>query len=354
MLYAFPRSGPGRVRVRIVGGPHQVLDAGELSGVDAHAVHDECRRYVAREVFAGLQIGMDAVLKRVALVAAVEARQQPGQPAGVGFGHHQAHARVAIEQGAREDFTERQHYLHRIFGISRRAALFPGEAEVRLAVAGKRVNADRQADVRRRRPQRIVERVAVLRAFRRHGGDHRAAQSALRPALQILHRMVHVVYRDQRQPHQPVGRLAAHLHQPFVVGVERRFLQLGVRHGVEIHRIRAVQHFAGDAVDFLVLEPLHRVVAARPQVLVLDVLELDQLLFRYARRRYAVDGPGSDAVAYEPCARLALVIGNEARSPLAEFPVKPRLPQVHGLEYMRVRGDYRVLSHGSSAGSGKR
>src|SRR5690606_383737 len=63
------RMRPGGVSVRVVGGPHEVVHADEISGEHADPVHDERGREVAPEVLARLELGVDAVLPRITFVA---------------------------------------------------------------------------------------------------------------------------------------------------------------------------------------------------------------------------------------------------------------------------------------------
>ena len=76
-LDAFARARPRRIGVRIIGRPHEILDADRLAVEHADAIDDERRRDVAMEILARFQLRLDAVLLRVTLVAAVDSREEP-------------------------------------------------------------------------------------------------------------------------------------------------------------------------------------------------------------------------------------------------------------------------------------
>src|SRR5215467_16368568 len=77
------RVRPSRGLVRVIGGPHQLVDPNEVAALHADIIVDIGGPHLALEVFAGLQLVREARGNALAFEGAVHALQVVGQPADI-------------------------------------------------------------------------------------------------------------------------------------------------------------------------------------------------------------------------------------------------------------------------------
>ena len=143
---ALDRVGILRIAVRIIGGKDQLVAAELCDGV-ARRRFVGLDRYpaLALEIFAWLhhQVGHENIA--FALVAFVQAPQQPRQPGTVGFEERHAHFRMALKNTSAEE-SAHAHHLFEGLGINAAQTEVGLEMLGGLARAGSRgfVKAERQ------------------------------------------------------------------------------------------------------------------------------------------------------------------------------------------------------------------
>src|SRR5439155_8108572 len=91
------RLGPHAVAVRVVGAPHQGLDAHVLDELGADAVELECALALAAPVVARLHL--EAEVAEAVLPLEVHPVERVGDPADPALAERDAHARIAPEHG---------------------------------------------------------------------------------------------------------------------------------------------------------------------------------------------------------------------------------------------------------------
>src|SRR6516225_1174896 len=101
------RVRPGRGLVRIVGRPHQFVDADELSALNADIVVDIGGPHLTLEILARLELVGKAGSDALAFESAVHALQVIGQPADIVLGRHDLQLREAVEHAGENQRAER-------------------------------------------------------------------------------------------------------------------------------------------------------------------------------------------------------------------------------------------------------
>ena len=120
---------------------------------------------LALEIFARRHLQVRHENVAFALVAFVQAPEQPRQPGAVGFEERDFHFRMALENAAAEKAAEAEHLLEGL-------RVNPAQAEVRLEVfralararRGGLVEAERQIELFEQVPQRLVVRIVPVLA----------------------------------------------------------------------------------------------------------------------------------------------------------------------------------------------
>ena len=202
----------------------------------------------------------------MAVVGVVHPVGKMRHPARIGFDADDLQLRLPLE-----DATEAQHphdvlvaadQLHERVD-SRPAALASCRQVVGLA--GQDVEADRQSEVGRALPKRVVALVVVVldvRVPRQHDADEPEA----RDFLELLDSLLDAADRGDPDTEQPVARRIAEDGQPAVVGVEAGLLVVDVPVQAEHHADARVDDLGVDAVPVLGGQPLSRVPAAGLEV----------------------------------------------------------------------------------------
>src|ERR1019366_5655358 len=89
---------------------------------------------------------------------------------------------------------------------------------------------------------------------RRRTPYHRALETLLRRALQLLDAFIDVVERHHRDAREPAWTIPAIVRQPIVVGAEARRAQRTILQLEKTHAETRVENLGEDTVAFLVLE----------------------------------------------------------------------------------------------------
>ena len=295
--------------MRIVGAPHQGLDAHLVDQLGAHAVVLERRLALPPPVLAGLQLERQVLV--LVLVLEIHAVEHVRDPADAALAEGDADVRIALEHGPAHQSGQdvRQRHLEQAQAAVHQRAL--GEARVLLPQRrrhrGERVEVQRDSDLVDGRPQwlplRMPHRLHVPRARQLE-----TLEAELGGAMNLGDGGVDVTVRQVREPDVAVGILAAEIRHPRVVDAQHLVrgldvLQLGRR------REDAVNHLGVDAVAIHLLDTQVRI--ARPANPLLAVVvqpgrrhHVDaQLLARDvlgAGRANAAGDPELDAVLRDP------------------------------------------------------
>src|SRR5215831_9002228 len=102
-----PRMRPGRHGVRIVRGPHDVLDPDELAARDPHAIVDERREDLAPEVFAGRELQRGRIEIAIFVLRLIELLQEERDPAHLVLGGDELEIRESLEHAGEDQHDER-------------------------------------------------------------------------------------------------------------------------------------------------------------------------------------------------------------------------------------------------------
>src|SRR5207248_5860061 len=84
------------------------------------------------------------------------------------------------------------------------------------------VQEERQAQILRRPPQALVDRVPIWAIGQRSDGNERADQAELRATLELVARLLDVVHVEHRDALEPVRERLAELCDPVVVDAADR------------------------------------------------------------------------------------------------------------------------------------
>jgi hypothetical protein len=262
-----------------------------------------------------------------------------GHPARVGLDAHQPEPRIALEHAAEDERAD--DVLAAADDRHERVDLRPPHPE-RVLLARENVEAQGQAEVHRRLPQRVVHGIVVVRDAR-VAGHHDSPEAEGLDPLEVSDAVGDRAHRRLARADEPVGMGGAVLGDPQVVGVEARLLEIDVGMVAEHHADRRVEHLGRDAVALLVREARRRVPAATVHV-VKARAELRQLLRRLARggdqahRDRLVDALDDEEIP-------ALRIPDHVQRAVPEARLDPRRIGVRRLRDVRVGGDDR-FRHG--------
>ncbi len=138
-------------------------------------------------------------------------------------------------------------------GVAQR--LLAEAADLALPSRG-RVQAYRQAERSRGRPERLVLGLIVAPVLQGIFGDHRAGEAEAGGAFQLADAVLDVVEVDHGDALQPGGIGAAELGQPVVVGAEDGGHQPAVRQPEVEQPLRGIEDLARHPVERHVLEML--------------------------------------------------------------------------------------------------
>src|SRR5262245_15962050 len=275
------RMGPRRSLVRVVRGPHQLVDADKVAVGHADVVVDVGAVHLAPEVLAGLEPELEARRGAAELEGEGHALQVVRQPAAVVLGRDDLELREPVEHAREDEHAEGALDLVR---EDRGPHVAVAEAPLALpAHARDRVQADRRAELLGAGPERIVDLRAVGLLGGRRAPDHRAPQAQLHAALELRGARLGLVERDHGQAGHALRRVAAVRGEPVVVDAEALLLKPGVLEPEDTEAERRVEHVRLDAVPLVILETLARIPSSRPRIGVRALREkLRELLGRLA------------------------------------------------------------------------
>src|ERR1700730_13888231 len=228
LLDVFRGFRPHSVGVRVVGAPHQGLDADVVDELGADRVELERRLALAAPIFARLHL--DQIAEAV-LILEIHAVERIGQPADAALAERDLEPRMTLQDaGADEggDDVDEPHLEGRDAGEHRRAANLAGDAFARPR-RGRResVEVQRQLHVLDGVPQRIPDRMphrlhvpgaGQLQPFDAHLGD----------AADLRHRVVDVAIRKTGETNLAVGIVAAEILEEIIVDAQHLVRSLPV------------------------------------------------------------------------------------------------------------------------------
>src|SRR3989449_5840077 len=334
------------VRVRIIGGPHDLVRP-DVVGQHRDAALDRLERdpAIALEQLARprLRRGLVEALVIEVPVHAVEPRRDP---AAARLEKRDAQSRMTVDDTAPDDTQRHEHHLHRVRDhVARRAVVLePIDADGRHRVGRSLVEADGDIEVLGHRPERLVHRVADhLLAVIRVGPQEPAAHPELFAGVaHLVDRQVDRLHGQHRDPEKALGIRLAVIGEPAVVGAAHPCGQAGILDGAGEQAETGIEEGGIDAVGIHVDDARVRVEPAFAPLGIFQGAGLDDAL-PGADGPQAADPPRiAQQLALDAEAFLTVVVDDEPRPALAEFGTDVRVPQVEGLEDVAVGVDYVV------------
>src|SRR2546430_1736978 len=248
LLDVFRGLGPHAVTVRVVGAPHQRLDAHIFDELGADVVELEGALALPAPVVARLH--REAKVAEAILPLEVHPVERVGDPADPALAERDADVGIALEHRGADHGGQDVDEVHLEAGDHREEGGAAREPALRVELARRqrreRVEVERQVHVvhglPERLPDRMPHRLHVPRARELH-----PAQAELRHAVDLLHGRVDVAVWQAGQADVAFGIVAAEGFQPVVVDPE---------HLVGGLRIVEPRRGAEDAVDHLGLDPV--------------------------------------------------------------------------------------------------
>src|SRR5436309_4509352 len=333
------------VRVRIVGGPHDLVRP-DVVGQHRDAALDRLERdpAIALEQLARprLRRGLVEALVIEVPVHAVEPRRDP---AAARLEKRDAQARMTVDDPAPDDTQRHEHHLHRVRDhVARRAVLEPIDADGRHRVGRSLVETDGDIEVLGHRPERLVHRVADhLLAVIRVGPQEPAAHPELFAGeAHLVDRKLDRLHRQHRDPEEALGIRLAVIGEPAVVGTAHRGRKAGIFDSAREQTETGIEEGGIDAVGIHVDDARVRVEPAPAPFGIFQGAGLDDSL-PDADGTQAADPPRiAQQLAFDAQAFLAVFVDDKPRPALAEFGIDVLVPQVERLEDVTVRVDYVV------------
>src|ERR1700730_3375956 len=261
LLDVFRGFRPHGVGVRVVGAPHQGLDADVVDELRADRVELERRLALATPVFARLHL--DQVAEAV-LILEIHAIERIGQPTDAALAERDLEPRMTLQDAGADEGgndVDEPHLEGRDAGEHRGAANLAGNP---LAGPGRGrregVEVQRQLHlldgVPQRLPDRMPHRVHVPGA-----GEFQPLDAHLGDPMDLLHGVVNVAIRKTGETDLAVRIVTAEILEEIIVDAQhlvRGFAVVEARGGAE----DTVDDFGVDAVAVHVFDPQMRVAAA--------------------------------------------------------------------------------------------
>src|SRR5438067_2738607 len=229
LLDVFRGLGPHAVTVRVVGAPHQRLDAHVFDELGADAVELEGALALPAPVVARLH--REAKVAEAILPLEVHPVERVRDPADPALAERDADVGIALEHRGADHGGQDVDEVHLEAGDHREEGGAAREPALRVELARRqrreRVEVERQVHVvhglPERLPDRMPHRLHVPRARELH-----PAQAELRHAVDLLHGRVDVAVGQAGQADVAVGIVIAEVLQPVVVDPEHLVRGLGI------------------------------------------------------------------------------------------------------------------------------
>src|SRR6267143_1333887 len=334
------------VRVRIVGGPHDLVRP-DVVGEHRDAAFDRLERdpAIAPEQLTRprLRRGLVEALVIEVPVHPVEPRRDP---ATARLEKRDAQSRMTVDDPAPDHAQRDQHHLHRVRDhvAGRAVVLEPVDADGRHRGGRSLVKADGEVELLGHLPERLVHRVADhLLAVIRVGPQEPAAHPELFAGMaHLVGRQLDRLHRQHRDPEEALGIRLAVIGEPAVVGAAHPGGQAGILDGAGEQAETGIEEGGIDAVRIHVDDARVRVEPAFAPLGIFQRASLDDSL-PGADGPQAADPPRiAEQLAFDAQALLAVFVDDKPRPALAELGIDVRVPQVERLEDVTVRVDYVV------------
>ena len=257
--------------MRVVGSPHQVVEADDLAGQYRRPVVFDGRVELPSPdlvgSFAGEITALEAILAQESLVDPV---QPMGDPAGIELAHDELEVRMPLGNASAHQVHQRT--LHRVRRGRVVEGLVPGQGTLLAVLRGNigvRANVHRKGKVGflRRRPEGFVALVLVRNLGRRRARNATALEAFLDDPVDFIDGGLGVLDGNRRQPEQPPVRCARIVVQPVVVVLLAGDEQFGVLEAEQAEEA-GIEEFRLDAVLVLIFVPVGTVPNARSQAVV--------------------------------------------------------------------------------------
>ena len=267
---------PGRITVREVAGPHELVRIELVGELEGRPVVLEGERDVLAEILRRQALQLLALHPvAMALVGVVHAIHEMRRPACVGFDADDAQLGMPFEHAGIDQ------HAHDVLAAAddRQEAVNLRPARLDHGVVAARrqdVEAERQLQRNSRLPERVERGIVVvlLAGIARH---HDAAKTHRLDALEILDAFLDRADAGLAHADQALRIVRDVGLQPAIVGVEARLLVVEVGMIAEQHADAGIDHLGGNAVLVLVGEPLGRIPAAAMQIVEPGAADADVL-----------------------------------------------------------------------------
>src|SRR5207249_738309 len=244
------RARPGRVAVRVVARPEDVLEARLVAQLHAGTVLDEGRVALAVPVRARRLGDHRLRPEAVLLEGRVHALEVVRNPADARLDHHEDEARVALADAAEDELRDQLADPHRRERDERLAYARRRVEEARGLHAARPLDVEGERDGRflERAPERLPDRIAVVRRADGvgEGVDLDAARALPGDAIELGERLIDAaIDGEDGDAHQPSVARLLQLEEPVVVPLRAVRAQLRL---VEPARPAAVEDVGPDTV----------------------------------------------------------------------------------------------------------
>src|SRR5262245_5587669 len=343
-----PRMWPGRHRVRIVRGPHDVLDPDELTARHANPIVDERRVDLPPEVFAGRERQRGRVEVAILVLRLIELLEEERNPADFVLCGNELEMREPLEHAGEDQHDQGPLNLVTEHGRAQIAVQRLLDRQAAFgAHAGDAVQAQRHLELLRRRPERIIVGGAVRPRRGRRSPDGGALEPARGAPGKLLHAVVDVVEGDQGEPGESFRRVGAVLGQPVVVDTKAGALQRRVGEPELAKPKRGVDDVRLDAVEIHVLHTLGGVPAARSGVLIGRSLKEARELLRFLPGSHDLGEMGGRNTLEQQVGAglLSGQVLHHSWSAVTKLLLDTLQPEVARLVHVRIGGNQPQLAH---------
>src|SRR2546427_287469 len=215
------RLRPDTVGMRVVGAPHERLDADVVDELGADRIELERRLALTAPVFAGPHLQSEVA--EAVLPLEVHPVERVRDPADTALAERDADVRVALEDAGTDDGGQDVDEVHLEAGHAGEECGTPGQPGLAVPYAlrqrRERVEVEREIHVVHRAPQRLPHRMPHGLHLPR-ARELEPAQPTLGDAVRLGHGRVDVAVGQAREPDLTVGMMAAEVHEPVVVDPE--------------------------------------------------------------------------------------------------------------------------------------
>src|SRR6266540_1223269 len=241
----FSRVGPGRIRMREVVRPHDVVLAPIFQIFAANVIVEEAGKYLIFDEAARIARERRGVLFLKAIVIIIPLLKHPGHPAAFVFHRDDLELRISFQYAVKNELKERVGDIHELQVDAAAVALDAFSVLILVVtVAGQNMQTHGSIELLARGPEFVVMTGVKGEIGMGCLPNNRALESRFVASLELFDAVIDVIDRNGRNADEPIRIDAAVVDKPVIVDAKASFLQTGIIESEEIEHQGRIKHFS--------------------------------------------------------------------------------------------------------------